>query len=103
MSCYSCNVVGGPDGRLYVHIRAGFVTSQLVWKPIMVQNAIYTSAMWKSETSSTHAENRLFSKVGDMLCPAVRESVVDVILRILNKIIELCCGKTISEKNYHSK
>ncbi len=46
-----------------------FVTSQLVWKPIVVQYPTYTSVMWKPETSSTHThtENGLFGEVGDIV------------------------------------
>lgn len=44
-----------------------FVTSQIVCKPVFVQNTTYTSVMWKPPVH-TYTESRL----QDILCPAVK-------------------------------
>lgn len=43
-----------------------FVTSQLVWKPIVVQYATYTGTMWELEASNAHKLKMDFT-VGDVL------------------------------------
>lgn len=44
----------------------------LIWEPIAIQYAIYTSVMWKYEAPSAHTDEALYSAVRDILYPAVQ-------------------------------
>ncbi len=93
-----------------------FVTSQLVWKQIVVQYAIWTSVTWKLKTSSEHTRCLKGSR-RHLVSKCWNENIyifidfgflnevewVGVIVRIYSEVIELLCIKTISDTNYYSK